>query len=537
MKTINIGPLKFLGSLFLSALLLLGYLYFRWPLWALFLSLLPWLLLPLNAGGAQMMSSSSRSNSATRLAQQLSQNTTQTALSAAGVSHSAQLLAQKLDSLVEAAIRIETNAREITATEQQAAQLSEQGLSTAGEVRSNSEEGQKGLDESIERMRRLSQRATDNAVLIENLDRRSKEIRHVTAVIQDIASQTNLLALNAAIEAARAGEHGRGFAVVAGEVRGLARRTADATHEVETMINDIQKHTTEVSSHLLELTSDLTDSVQLVEAAGRQLVTITQLATDVEQQIEHIAQGTEHNRRQVDELFAAVGEVRQDLAQSDQQTEQLSHAAMALQSQTEAISERLSEVSLSEYHQAIYRLAQQGAQGIGKQFSRDIARGVITEAALFSREYTPIPNTHPQKYTSAFDQYCDRVLPDIQEPLLGMHNGIVFALAITPDGYIPTHNNRFSQPLTGDPEVDALNNRTKRLFNDHVGCRTGTHEKPMLLQTYTRDTGELMHDLSVPIYVDGQHWGGFRIGYHAEQVEATDTTASYAQADVAMQGV
>lgn len=35
----------------------------------------------------------------------------------------------------------------------------------------------------------------------------------------------------------------------------------------------------------------------------------------------------------------------------------------------------------------------------------------------------------------------------------------------------------------------------------------------LLLQTYRRDTGEIMHDLSVPVYVNGKHWGGFRIGY------------------------
>jgi methyl-accepting chemotaxis protein len=35
------------------------------------------------------------------------------------------------------------------------------------------------------------------------------------------------------------------------------------------------------------------------------------------------------------------------------------------------------------------------------------------------------------------------------------------------------------------------------------------------LQTYKRDTGEVMHDLSAPIYVNGKHWGGFRIGYRS----------------------
>jgi len=44
----------------------------------------------------------------------------------------------------------------------------------------------------------------------------------------------------------------------------------------------------------------------------------------------------------------------------------------------------------------------------------------------------------------------------------------------------------------------------------------GRHTQPRKLQTYRRDTGELMFDMSVPIYVNGRHWGGFRIGYRIE---------------------
>ncbi|RUA23265.1 hypothetical protein DSL92_00520 [Billgrantia gudaonensis] len=68
----------------------------------------------------------------------------------------------------------------------------------------------------------------------------------------------------------------------------------------------------------------------------------------------------------------------------------------------------------------------------------------------------------------------------------------------------------------GDYEHDLKLSRSKRIYDDPTGSRCGAHEKPLLLQTYKRDTGEIMRDLSVPVYVNGKHWGGFRVGYKPE---------------------
>ncbi len=491
------------------------------PFWTSGILLLPLFAMPLLSQTVQTSEVAHSAEQTTELARHLSHATTASALTAAGVSHAAQQLKQKLISLVNSAQRIEHSAGQIIATEEATAQLSEQSLSAASAVRSNSQAGQLSLEKATFSMQALTQQANNSRMLIENLRERSQEIQKVALVIQGIASQTNLLALNAAIEAARAGEYGRGFAVVADEVRGLASRTAAATEEVERMLQEIQQNTNDVAEHQHRLIEDLNNSLGLVEGAGNQLNEITGLAVTVEQQMQTIATGTHNNRVQLEGLFKEVEQVRQDLAASDQQTTQLSQSAALLEGQTEGVSEKLSEVTLSDYHQHIYELAQDAAQKIAAQFEQDITQGRISETALFDRNYKEIANTNPQKYSTAFDKYADQVLSAIQEPILSQNTNTVFAITSTPQGYIPTHNSVYSQPLTGDYQKDYLNNRTKRIFNDRVGARCGNHQKPLLLQTYIRETGEHMHDVSVPIYVHGKHWGGFRIGYRPEtQVSA-----------------
>ncbi|WP_442961317.1 methyl-accepting chemotaxis protein [Pseudomonas sp. Ant30-3] len=450
------------------------------------------------------------------LTRDLSYTTSHNALSAAGVAFSVRQLADKLQSQLGAAARIVSNAEVMIATEQATSTLSRDALSAASEAHESSAAGSAELNESITRMHQLSERANSSRELIEALSVRSDDIQRVTLVIQSIASQTNLLALNAAIEAARAGEHGRGFAVVADEVRGLAARTATATGEVGEMVADIQRRTAQVVEQIRQLSSDLDIGVEQVERTGSHLQNIARLAAGVERQVSEIAEGANTNREQLDSLFHAIEQMRSDLAISDQQTQRLAEAAVQMEGQAETISERLAEVGLDDYHQRIYDLALEGANQIAGRFETDIDEGRVSLDDLFDRNYQAIPNTSPAKFQTRFDRYTDQVLPAIQEPLLPRHEGLVFAIACTQQGYVPTHNKVFSQPLTGDVQVDTLQNRTKRKFADRTGIRCGSHQQAVLLQTYTRDTGELMHDLSVPIMVKGRHWGGLRLGYKPE---------------------
>jgi putative methionine-R-sulfoxide reductase with GAF domain len=139
-----------------------------------------------------------------------------------------------------------------------------------------SAENSRALLDTIDRLRMASDdatrvaqdavnRASDMTQEVEALGQASTAIGDVIKIISSIADQTNLLALNATIEAARAGEVGRGFAVVAGEVKDLARETAEATQRVAEQITGIQNSARTVSAGILT-TSDTIGQMDAVQA-------------------------------------------------------------------------------------------------------------------------------------------------------------------------------------------------------------------------------------------------------------------------------
>jgi methyl-accepting chemotaxis protein len=165
-------------------------------------------------------------------------------------------------------------------------------------------------------------------------------------------------------------------------------------------------------------------------------------------------------------------------------------------------------------------IVRERAARIAAAFAGALAAGKIGEAELFDGDYRPIPGTNPQQVLARFTTLTDRLLPPIQEPVLDLDPRIVFCVAVDRNGYLPTHNARFSHPQSGDPVWNTAHCRNRRIFDDRVGLKAGRSKAPFLLQVYRRDMGGgqgvLMKDLSAPIIVNGRHWGGLRLAYRLD---------------------
>lgn len=153
---------------------------------------------------------------------------------------------------------------------------------------------------------------------------------------------------------------------------------------------------------------------------------------------------------------------------------------------------------------------------VTKQFDLLLTSGQLNMPKLFDTFYIPIPNTDPQKFRTQYDTLSDGIVRPIIDKILQRHSRLVFVVIVDRNGYLPTHNTRFNRPLTGNSVEDAKGNRTKRIFSDRTGLAAARNQEPYLLQRYSRDTGEVMSDLSVPIIVQNRHWGAVRIGYKQE---------------------
>ena len=179
--------------------------------------------------------------------------------------------------------------------------------------------------------------------------------------------------------------------------------------------------------------------------------------------------------------------------------------------------DRKLEELLQTYRPYIDR-ATEVARQVNGALEAAIARGRLSEGDLFDHAYTPIEGSNPQQHLARHTQLFDELMPPLTEPVLTSLTGAVFCLVTDRNGYIATHNRKYSQPQKpGDPDWNAANCRNRRIFDDYAGLSAGRNTRPFLLQSYDRNMGGgrtvLIQEVDVPVVIGERHWGAVRLAY------------------------
>ncbi len=220
-------------------------------------------------------------------------------------------------SLAQGASDQAASLEEITASLQEMTGMTQASAGHAGKAAELSNGSQSTASKGQSDMTRLADAMTE-------IKASSSEISQIIRVIDDIAFQTNLLALNAAVEAARAGEAGKGFSVVAEEVRGLAKRSADAVKSTSAMI---------------EIANQRADNgVTIATSVGEGLDHIVEQTQQVNKLVGNIAHTYRDQATGINEITLGVSSLDSVMQQNAAGSEQLAAT-------TEETSARLAELT------------------------------------------------------------------------------------------------------------------------------------------------------------------------------------------------
>jgi methyl-accepting chemotaxis protein len=401
-----------------------------------------------------------------------------------------------------------TTAAEIAATARQVAGNALRVEELAVQTTRAGDDGMQAVESAVAGMVELKTQVQAIAEAMLELTENSQKIGGIIELIDEISDQTNLLALNAAIEAAGAGEAGKRFTIVANEVKRLAQRTVAATGQIKALVEASQQATRETTRLSTAGSQGVDGASALVTRIAEKLTTILAMVEETTGAAREIKVSTQQQDTASEQMAETITEVRDVATQVAASADEMSLAISDLTALAEQLRNTL-EMGLQEKGKV---KAENGARMMVRILEDALQKGRFTPEELFDESYQAIPGVDPPKYHTHYDRYLDEMIRGMEDTFLA-DNQVVFAVLADRNGYVPTHNTRYSQPLTGDSQRDRLNNRTKRLFDDPVGLAAARNTGGILVQTYHRDTGEKMWDISAPVTVQGRHWGAFRIGY------------------------
>ena len=197
--------------------------------------------------------------------------------------------------------------------------------------------GDTAMNSTVDGIMAIRSTVADTHQRIKQLSESSQKVSKIVSLIGHFTTQTQLLAINASIEATRAGKYGRGFAVVADEVRSLARQSAEATTEIEQLVQEIQVNTAEVSTAMETGIQQVAEGTNLVTDARQNLTAIVEATGQISELIQGITQTTHKQAAEFKDVAVTVTEATEIANQTSKKSEQLTQSIHQLLATAETL--------------------------------------------------------------------------------------------------------------------------------------------------------------------------------------------------------
>lgn len=431
----------------------------------------------------------------------------------AGVSDRISSNLKTLDTLEEVTTRLLDDQARVADSTDEARVLAEQAREKLGQ-------GRAAIEDTIRIFSGLTDLVVQLGDRMAGFAEAMSQVQKVSSTIESIANKTNMLALNATIEAARAGEAGRSFAVVAAEVKKLAHDTRSATSQIATTVASLTREAELVTSEIKTGVDRSRIAQSGFTAINDTVRDVADIVAMVDRQTDGIAQSTALIQQSVDSVKGGLSNFAADARANGGQLMTAQDRLSKLEQLSNEMLDRLASCGVRIDDTAFIERAQRICKDVSALIEAAIAKGEITEDAVFDADYKPIPGTNPTQYLTGFCEYADaNIRPILDQSMLD--DPRTFGCVITDNtGYLPTHLSERSQPQGSDPEWNNTHCRNRRSFIDDATRRAIASEKEAMLVTYRVNLGEGRYlpvkNVFVPLYINGRRWGNFELAYRDE---------------------
>ncbi len=148
-----------------------------------------------------------------------------------------------------------------------------------------------------------------------------------------------------------------------------------------------------------------------------------------------------------------------------------------------------------------------------------ITKNIINESDIFDTNYIEIEGTNPKKYHTKYDRLFDKYIQKIEDEFL-LDPDVQYAVLIDKNGYVPTHNSKYSKAEIKNYAIDLKNSRSKRNFSNYISIKKilDYRGNDTIKVLYHQDTGEIIWNIGAPVILKDKYWGSFVIGVSLKRI-------------------